>query len=164
MYNTYIYYLFLWKEVFTIMVIGYFAMVCIILNITHHKLTREGGDSGLFITLVPKVLYSVFLFVGLTTLATFIEFCLVGTLSWVFFLKFQPLVVIYKRVNFVSHHWVCKSFYQPLPYPLDPREPTNQNSTKLKMKMFSQQSRKFYKKKLGTSVINSPVSPPYLVS
>ena len=29
---------------------------------------REGGDIGLFITLVPKVLYNIFLFVGLTTL------------------------------------------------------------------------------------------------
>ena len=42
--------------------------------------TREGEDIGLFISLVPKVL----LFVGLITLGTFIEFCLVGSLSCVF--------------------------------------------------------------------------------
>ena len=33
---------------------------------------REGGDNGLFITLVLKV-FNVFLFVGLTTFGTFIE-------------------------------------------------------------------------------------------
>ena len=32
---------------------------------------REGGDIGLFITLVPKVYYYGFLFVGLTTLSNF---------------------------------------------------------------------------------------------
>ena len=31
---------------------------------------REGGDTGMFIALVPKV----FLFVDLTTLGTFVEF------------------------------------------------------------------------------------------
>ena len=31
---------------------------------------REGGDNGLFITLVPKVYYNVFLCVGITTLGT----------------------------------------------------------------------------------------------
>ena len=35
---------------------------------------QEGKDIGLLITLVPKVLYNVFLFVGLTTLGTSIEF------------------------------------------------------------------------------------------
>ena len=43
---------------------------------------REGGDIGLFITLVPKVFLIVF-FVGLATLGTFIEFWLVGSFSWV---------------------------------------------------------------------------------
>ena len=35
---------------------------------------RERGDIELFITLVPNVFDNVFLFVGLTTLGTFIEF------------------------------------------------------------------------------------------
>ncbi len=35
---------------------------------------REGGDNGLFIALVPKFYHKVFLFVGLTTFGTFIEF------------------------------------------------------------------------------------------
>ena len=35
---------------------------------------RERGDNGLFITLVHKFLQSVFLFVGLPTLGTLIEF------------------------------------------------------------------------------------------
>ena len=42
---------------------------------------REGKDIGLFITLVPKFNNNVFLFVGLKTLATFIEFWLVGSIS-----------------------------------------------------------------------------------
>ena len=32
---------------------------------------REGGDIGLFITLVPKFYNNVFLFLGLTTLGTY---------------------------------------------------------------------------------------------
>ena len=35
---------------------------------------KEGGDIEVFITLVPKVYNKVFLFVGLTTFGTFIEF------------------------------------------------------------------------------------------
>ena len=30
---------------------------------------------------------------------------------------FQPPIVIYISSNFVSHHWVCTSIYQPLSYP-----------------------------------------------
>ena len=37
-------------------------------------LFRDKGDNRLFITLVPKFQDNVFLFVGLTTLGTFIEF------------------------------------------------------------------------------------------
>ena len=37
------------------------------------KIEREGGN-GLFITVVPKVLNDVFLFVGLTTLGTLVNF------------------------------------------------------------------------------------------
>ena len=36
--------------------------------------SKEGGDIGLFITLVPKVYKTFFLFVGSTTLVTFVEF------------------------------------------------------------------------------------------
>ena len=46
--------------------------------------SKEGGDIGLFITLVPKVYKTFFLFVGSTTLVTFIEFWLVCSWSWVF--------------------------------------------------------------------------------
>ena len=35
--------------------------------------SRKRGDNGLFITLVPKVCYNIFLFVDLTTLGTFTE-------------------------------------------------------------------------------------------
>ena len=46
---------------------------------------REGGYIGLFnyYTMSPKFNKNVFLFVGLTTLGTLIEFWLVGLLSWV---------------------------------------------------------------------------------
>ena len=30
---------------------------------------------------------------------------------------FELLTVIYKRGNFVYHHWGCASFYRPLSYP-----------------------------------------------
>ena len=30
---------------------------------------------------------------------------------------FQPLIVIYKRSNFVYHHWGCTPIYRPLSYP-----------------------------------------------
>ena len=64
------------------------------------KTTREGGDNGLFIALVPKV----FFFVGLTTLGTFVEFCQVIKSSDQ---MFQPLTVIYRGGNFVYHYWGC---------------------------------------------------------
>ena len=60
---------------------------------------------------------NVFFFVGLTTLGTFIELWLVGSLS---FQTFQPLIVIYRRVNFVHHLFECTSIYRPLSYALDP--------------------------------------------
>ena len=34
---------------------------------------KKGDEIGLFITLVPKVLYNVFIFVGLATVGTYIE-------------------------------------------------------------------------------------------
>ena len=61
-------------------------------------LSREGGDIGLLITLVPNF----FLFVRLTTLGTFIEFSLV--LIKLSVLRFQPLIVIYRMGDFVYHH------------------------------------------------------------
>ncbi len=51
---------------------------------------REGGDFGLFITLVPKVLQSVFLFVGLTTLGGLI-------------LKFDRFVHLVERPKRFNH-------------------------------------------------------------
>ena len=68
---------------------------------------REGGEIGLFITLVPK-----FLFVGLTTLGTFL-------IGWLFKLcvqTFQPL--IYRRDNLVYDH--LHQFFGYCLIPLDP--------------------------------------------
>ena len=74
---------------------------------------KEGGDITLFIKPVPKVLLNVILFFGSTTLGTFIEFWLVGSLSWVF----KTLIVIYRRSNFVYHYWGCTSNNRTLSYP-----------------------------------------------
>ena len=41
-------------------------------------------------------------------------------IGWFFLLSvqmFQPLIVIYRRGNYVYHHWVCTSIYWPLSYP-----------------------------------------------
>ena len=51
----------------------------------------EGGDIRLFITLVSKV--------SIQILGTFIEF-LLGR-----FVKFQPLIAIYRMGNFMYYHW-----------------------------------------------------------
>ena len=80
---------------------------------------REGGDIGLFITLVPKVYNSAFLFVGLTTLGACIEFWLVGSWSLIVQTFLQQLIVIWRRGNFVLHKWGCNCTltYRPLSYP-----------------------------------------------
>ena len=73
-------------------------------------LSRERGDNRLFITLVPKV----FLFFNLTTLGLLI---LIGWLIKLSVPTVQPLIMIYKRDNFVCHHWGCTTIYEPSPYP-----------------------------------------------
>ena len=55
---------------------NFIGRVLYLFSIRHtqaHPLTREGGDIGLFIILVPKFYKKVFLFVGLTTLGSFVE-------------------------------------------------------------------------------------------
>ena len=42
---------------------------------------REGGDNGLFILWYPKIYNNAFLFLGPTTVGTFIKFLLVGSLN-----------------------------------------------------------------------------------
>ena len=64
----------------------------------------------------PIFFVDIFLFVGLTTLGTFIKFWLVSSLSWVF-KCFTPLNVIYRRDNFVFNHWGCTSIHLLLTYP-----------------------------------------------
>ena len=63
----------------------------------------------MFFTLVPKVL--VF-FVGFTNLGTFI-----GCLNKLSVQTFQSLILIYRRGNFVCHHWGCTWIHLPLSYP-----------------------------------------------
>ena len=59
-----------------------FVSICVLLLKGNINREERGGDIGLIITLVPKVLYYCFLICWLNNLWTFIEFCLVGSLSW----------------------------------------------------------------------------------
>ena len=51
------------------------------------SLQRKRGDSGLFMTLVPKVLIGWFIKLSVHT--------------------FKPLIVIYRKVNFVGKSYIC---------------------------------------------------------
>ena len=72
---------------------------------------REGGDIRLFIIQVPKVLKTIFLFVNLIILGTFIEFRFIVSASWV-----SKRCKILKN-NFVYHHLGCTPIYRSLSYP-----------------------------------------------
>ena len=96
----------------------------------HNFIHREGGDFGLFFTLIPKVLV---LFVCLTTLGTFIEFSLDGSqleyhlfdslffqqegrggVKWVLCLFFQPAtsftllnyMIIWCKIHLIITHYI----------------------------------------------------------
>ena len=69
---------------------------------------RGKVDSGLLITLV-------FLFVGLKTLWSWVNFDKLSIQT------FQPLIVIYRRRNFVYHHWGCKSIFRLFSHPFTSR-------------------------------------------
>ena len=78
-------------------------------------LSRERGKNGLFIALVPKFYNNLFLIVGLTTLRTLMNFdWLVNKIN---VQTVQPLIVIFKRDNFVNYHCVWTSIHVPLSYP-----------------------------------------------
>ena len=77
---------------------------------------REWGDNGLFITLVPKVLYIVFYFVCLITLGTFVN--LIGWFIKLSVHTFQSPILIYGMGNSLYHEWGCTSIYRLLSYPL----------------------------------------------
>ena len=74
--------------------------------------SREGKYIGLFITLVPNV--------GWISLGAFIEFWLVVSFVKLSVHTFQPLIVIYRRGNFVFYYWECTSIYRHCLIPLDP--------------------------------------------
>ena len=63
------------------------------------KNLRE-GENGLFNTLVSKFYNNVFLFV------------LIGWLIKLSVRTFQPIILIYRKYNYVYHHWKCTSIYQ----------------------------------------------------
>ena len=57
---------------------------------------EKEGTMGYLLHKSPKFYYNVFLFIGLNTLGTLNEF------DWlVYQIEFQPLIVIYRRGNFV---------------------------------------------------------------
>ena len=70
--------------------------------LVHDVIIKEGGDIGLFITLVTKVLLNAFLIAGTITLETFKNFDWFNKLS---VQTFQPLIVIYGRGSFMYHLW-----------------------------------------------------------
>ncbi len=74
---------------------------------------RGGGDIGLFITLVPKVLQSRFLICWLNDFGDLSKFWLVSSFSE--FQTFQQLIVT-TTGNFVYHHWECTSIFWLLSY------------------------------------------------
>ena len=61
------------------------------------NISREGGDNGLFIKLVPKVYNSIILFVGLTIWRYY--WILMGSLIKSSVRTFQPLIVISRIGN-----------------------------------------------------------------
>ena len=69
---------------------------------------RERGDNGLFITLIPKLLKIRFLIRWLNNFGDLIKFSVQ---------TFQPLILIYRRGNFMHHHWGCTPIYPSLCYP-----------------------------------------------
>ena len=83
-------------------------------NIKYVRFHRERKDNGFFNTLVPKVFKIKFSYIcWLNNFKDFSEFWLVDSLSWVF----QPLILIYRRGNFVYHYLGCILIYRPLSYP-----------------------------------------------
>ena len=89
---------------------------CIITILIITDNSRQGGENGLFISLIPKVLYLHFLILKLNNLGDF--YCIL--VGWFIFLSvqtFQPLIVINRRGNFEYHDWRCTSNYWPLSYP-----------------------------------------------
>ena len=87
---------------------------------------REGGDIGLLITRVPKVLQERFLIRWLNKFGDF--FILIGCIIKLCVLTFQPLIVIYRSGNFVYHQWGFTSIYWPLPYPFRSLSSRTQNN------------------------------------
>ena len=78
---------------------------------------REREDNGLFITLVPKVLYLQFLIRWPNNIEEF-KWNLIGWLIKLSVKIFLPLMVINRRGNFVFENWGCTSIYWPVSYPL----------------------------------------------
>ena len=74
---------------------------------------REGRDIGLFITLVPK---SLILTLPYSLCLTTLGKILIGWFIKLRVQTFQLLIVIYRKGNFVYHHWRCTSIYRPVSY------------------------------------------------
>ena len=85
-------------------------LTCLVFNY-HANGPRQEGDIGLFIALVPKIFL-------IHWLNNFGKWILIGWLIKFSVQTFQPLIVNYRRGNFVYHHWVCTLIYRLLSYPL----------------------------------------------
>ena len=82
--------------------------ICVGVYYTSLLFIREGGDMGLFITLVPKVF-------GSTTWGTIIE--LIGQFKKLIVQTFQQQIWIYRRGNFVFLHWGRILIHWQMSYP-----------------------------------------------
>ena len=76
--------------------------------------SREEGDIGLFITLVPKLSWC-FLIRWLNDFGNF-YLILIGWFINLSVQTFQQLILIYIRDNFVYHYLGCTSIYRPMSY------------------------------------------------
>ena len=63
----------------------------------------ETGQWAVYYT-SPQSFIIVFLFVGFITLGTLVISVLIGCLIKLSVLTFQPLILMYRRGNFVYHH------------------------------------------------------------
>ena len=113
----------LWKKtIFLSLPFGVFSE-CKVASWQHeYKLSSwdQGGRANWTVILYwyLKFYNHVFLFVHSKTLRTFIDFnWLVNLVECLNISSFQPLILIYRRGNFVCHHWGCTFIYRPLPYP-----------------------------------------------
>ena len=82
-------------------------------ELSRYKIFRGMGQWAVYYT-SPQSFMITFCYSILNNFGDFYWIWLVGLLG---VQTFQPLISIYKRGNFVCHHWGYTSIYRPLAYP-----------------------------------------------